>query len=151
MQGFVTKVDDDLGLVHVRFAEVEALLDIADMDWARKPDAGVNVDHLQKLAKPSLALKPNDVIELKVLADQFVLRAKKSCPQRPLKNRNPGLLHQSLRGFRKLALEQEPIVQGSMISFDLKSAETVVLVGGYEFIKNVSEFNRALQAKRQTG
>lgn len=48
-----------------------------------------------------------------------------------------------------LNLEQEPLVEGAIVSLDPKTGEVLALVGGYDF--NRSQFNRATQAKRQTG
>lgn len=49
----------------------------------------------------------------------------------------------------ELALEQEPEVQGALVSVEPNSGYIKALVGGYDFTK--SEFNRALYAKRQPG
>ncbi len=49
----------------------------------------------------------------------------------------------------KLALDQEPQVQGALLATDPKTGEIRALVGGYDFAK--SKFDRALQAKRQVG
>jgi len=46
-------------------------------------------------------------------------------------------------------LEQEPKLQGAMISTDPNSGYVVAMIGGYDFEK--SEFNRAFQACRQPG
>jgi len=48
-----------------------------------------------------------------------------------------------------LILQQEPDVQGAMVSLDPKSGEVLACVGGYSFEK--SQFNRATQALRQCG
>ena len=48
-----------------------------------------------------------------------------------------------------LELYQEPLVEGGLISFDLKNSDVIALVGGYDF--NRSQFNRAYQAQRQSG
>lgn len=151
LEALVLKTDDELGLVYVRFAETEALLDLADMDWARKPDPTVNAERTAKLAKVSKALKPGDVILVRIKADRFTSSREKEIAGKiaALKKSNPKFVAPNFAQYAQVALEQEPIIQGSLISFDLKSTETVALVGGYDFKK--SEFNRALQAKRQTG
>ncbi len=46
-------------------------------------------------------------------------------------------------------LEQEPELQGAVIGINAKTGEIKVMVGGYSFSE--SQFNRAIQAKRQTG
>jgi penicillin-binding protein 1A len=49
----------------------------------------------------------------------------------------------------KLALDQEPEVQGALLATDPKTGEIRALVGGYDFDK--SKYDRALQAQRQVG
>ncbi len=47
------------------------------------------------------------------------------------------------------SLEQEPEVQGALLSYEIDTGFVVAMVGGTDFDK--SQFNRALQAKRQVG
>ncbi len=49
----------------------------------------------------------------------------------------------------KLALEQEPKVEGALVSMNPRSGEVLALCGGYDFFR--SQFNRATQALRQPG
>ncbi len=48
-----------------------------------------------------------------------------------------------------LSLEQEPEVQGALLALNPGTGEIKAMVGGYDYEK--SEFNRAVQAKRQPG
>lgn len=48
-----------------------------------------------------------------------------------------------------LALEQEPQLQGAIVSIDPWSGYVVAMIGGYDF--DASEFNRAFQSCRQPG
>lgn len=48
-----------------------------------------------------------------------------------------------------LELEQEPDVQGALVALDPSTGEVLALAGGFDFER--SEFNRATQARRQTG
>ncbi len=48
-----------------------------------------------------------------------------------------------------ISLDQEPEVEGALLAINHHSGEIIAMVGGYSF--NRSRFNRALQAKRQTG
>lgn len=50
-----------------------------------------------------------------------------------------------------LKLEQQPVVQGALLSFDVKTGELRSIVGGYDFKITGSHFNRATQAIRQPG
>jgi penicillin-binding protein 1A len=53
------------------------------------------------------------------------------------------------KGEMQLFLEQEPIVEGSMVVVDQKTGAIKAMVGGYSFER--SRFNRSVQALRQTG
>jgi penicillin-binding protein 1A len=53
------------------------------------------------------------------------------------------------RAAEDLVLQQEPDVQGGMVSMDPRSGEVLACVGGWSFEK--SQFNRATQALRQCG
>jgi penicillin-binding protein 1A len=150
VEALVTKVDDKLGLTTVRFAEGLGLIDISEMSWARKPDSTINAAYAPKLTKPSLALKPGDIILVKVIGDKFSSQrlAKESLA------RKKGAATEAIPNFEEhahVSLDQNPTVQGSLLSFDQKTGEVIAMVGGYEFIRNKNEFNRTLQAKRQTG
>lgn len=50
-----------------------------------------------------------------------------------------------------LKLEQEPLVQGALISYDVRTGNLEAIVGGYDFNVTGSHFNRAIQAIRQPG
>jgi penicillin-binding protein 1A len=47
------------------------------------------------------------------------------------------------------AIEQEPLVESALLSFNISDGSIIAMVGGYSF--EGSEFNRAYQAKRQAG
>ncbi len=48
-----------------------------------------------------------------------------------------------------VSLEQEPLVEGALLSIDPNTGYVKAMIGGRDFIK--SQFNRAVQAKRQPG
>jgi penicillin-binding protein 1A len=52
-------------------------------------------------------------------------------------------------GDWKLALEQEPVVQGALLCLENATGYVKAMVGGYDF--TTSQFNRAIQARRQPG
>jgi penicillin-binding protein 1A len=52
-------------------------------------------------------------------------------------------------GAAELALEQQPVVEGAMVVIEPSTGAVRALVGGLEFER--SEFDRAIQASRQTG
>ena len=50
---------------------------------------------------------------------------------------------------RRFALYQRPLAEGALLAVDLEKAQLKAIVGGYSFAQ--SEFNRALQSRRQPG
>jgi penicillin-binding protein 1A len=144
-EGVVSKVDDELGYVVVKVAEVEGIIDLDTMKWARKPNPEIRAEQDQ-IEKPSQALKKGDIIEVRVVGTSFSSARMTQFAQKNKKQPKP------LPEFSKylaLELEQEPIVQASLLSIDQQTQDVLALVGGYNFAAN--KFNRAIQAARQTG
>jgi len=48
-----------------------------------------------------------------------------------------------------IVLDQEPVVDGSLVAMDIKTGKVLALIGGSDFARK--KFNRATQAYRQTG
>ncbi|HZZ86449.1 MAG TPA: PBP1A family penicillin-binding protein [Anaeromyxobacteraceae bacterium] len=135
--GIVAQVDDAAGLVQVDVGAAAGILPIAGMRWARPPNPTVSYPGAL-ISKPSKALAPGDVIVARVRARKElqageVGAARARVPDAPL----------------LLSLEQEPKLQGALVSIDPWSGYVLAMVGGYDF--EASEFNRAFQACRQPG
>jgi penicillin-binding protein 1A len=108
----------------VRWEGGEGVVPLEAMLWAYPPNPELDSER-RRLRRPSEALKVGDVI----LADIT----------------DPG------EGGKKarLALAQEPIVQGAIVVLEPNTGYIRALVGGYDFGR--SQFNRATQAVRQPG
>jgi penicillin-binding protein 1A len=135
--GIVTEVDDARALARVEVGASSGILPIAGMRWARKPNP------LQRypdalISRPSTALRVGDVILVRrVTRAELVAREPKGrgelVPEAAL----------------LLDLEQEPRLQGALVSIEPFTGYVTAMVGGYDF--DASEFNRAFQACRQPG
>ena len=150
-QAIVSKVDDELGLVYLRIAEIEGIIDIESMQWARKPDTNKRYD-LDVIKKPSQALKMGDIISVKIAADKFSsARLQKiiAANNKKLPKGTPAPVPIDFSKYITLELDQEPIAEASLLSIDQQTQDVLAMVGGYSFEK--SKYNRALQAARQTG
>lgn len=156
----VTKVDSKWGLVTVRFAESKGLIDLKDMEWARTPDPEKHHTE-QPLKDPAEALKVGDVVKVEVFKERFdsprvakILRKekraflKKNRKNRKARWERPETLP-DFNDYIYAKLEQDPIVESALLSFDLQSADVIAMVGGANFER--SEYNRTIQAARQTG
>lgn len=137
LDAIVTKVSNREGAVFVRFGEQRGVILFESMKWARKPDSDAHWRYTN-LKKPSHALTRGDVIQIKVktpkVNDKKLLKTK---------------LVENITSYAVVELEQEPIAQGALLSFDQETREIVAMVGGYDF--ETSKYNRTYQALRQTG
>lgn len=141
-KGVVSRVDDRNGFVEVLIPDSIGLIDFQSMKWAREPDPSTGAK-FSELDRPSQALKKGDIILVKILnkkmSTENFLKLDKKVKAQIYSNTN----------YVHLELEQIPLADGSLISIDQKTDEIIAMVGGYDFSK--SEFNKAIQAARQTG
>ena len=121
-EAVVSEIDDERKKIIVRFGSYKGEIPFREMRWARHPNP--DKYYLQDLIqKPSQALSVGNLIYVRVI------------------DKKGTLFH--------LSLEQEPKIQGSLLSFDHKNGFIKAMVGGYDFTE--SEFNRAIQGRRQVG
>ena len=100
------------------------MLPLSGMKWARMVDPETAYSE-SKLADPADVLAPGDIIMVKVVG-----KAKGF----------PGWI---------LSLEQPPETQAALVCLEAKTGYVKAMVGGLDFSK--SQFNRAIQARRQPG
>jgi len=125
VDGIVLAVDDEAQQVTARMGKATGILKLADMRWARKPNP--NVPYYEgAVRRPGQVLREGDVIQVRV------------------KGRMDDLSDQW-----SLALEQTPEVQGSLLCLNAETGHVKAMVGGREFKE--SQFNRAVQSRRQPG
>lgn len=155
LKGIVAEVNDEWGYVLVRFAENKGIIDFETMKWARELNPDLSY-YLDEIKKPSTALKVGDVIDIRVTSKKFrstEIQKKLNDLKSKIKKQKKEFEHPEdipvFENYAQLELEQEPIAQGALISFDQRSADILAMVGGYKFSE--SQFNRTWQAARQTG
>jgi penicillin-binding protein 1A len=124
VKALVETVDDSEKRVVVRFGGHTGLLPLSAMQWAREPDPETAY-YAAKLKKPSQALQPGDLIRVKL--EKNTKRPK----------------------TWEVSLEQVPEIQGALYCMSQQTCEVKAMVGGRDFA--VSQFDRAVQAKRQPG
>lgn len=142
IKGVVSKVLDKHGFVEVQLPDAVGLIDFESMKWARKPDPSI-FSKYAGIKKPSEALKKGDVIEVAVKSANITTPAYKNLSSR-IKKQVFGQ-----ESYLHLELEQEPEADAALLSLDQDTQEVISMVGGYSFEK--SEYNKTIQAARQTG
>lgn len=120
----VTSVDDRRKAAGILIGAVKAEIPIEHMKWA----------HPARDEKNPQAPRVEPRIPSKVLGKGDLILV------RPLEASEKGVI---------AALDQEPQVQGALLSLDARTGAVIAMEGGYDFEK--SEFNRATQAQRQPG
>jgi penicillin-binding protein 1A len=111
----------------VMIGSIRAQLPIDRMRWAHPPKDEKNPNaKLEAPSIPSRVFKKGDVILVKL--DENARYPKDN----PI-----------------VTLEQEPQVQGALVSLEAQTGNVLAMEGGYDF--EASEFNRATQALRQPG
>lgn len=139
VEGIVREINSELNFAIIEMPDMKGVLPIETMRWARPVNPDVNSDEVQ-LSKISDALKIGDIVLVKLSKEKF---------QQVQTKIKSGAKYPDLSQFVEVELDQEPLVEGSLVSFDLQTQDVLAMVGGYDYSR--SEFNRALQAPRQTG
>ncbi len=124
LEGLVVKVNDQKGEVVISYGGKRGLLPLSEMKWARAPNPDVPY-YATSLKLPSKVLKTGDVVLVRI--------KKKGTPPFDW----------------ILSLEQGPEIQGALLSMEAHSGRVRVMVGGRNFA--ISQFNRAIQSRRQPG
>ena len=124
VQGVVVAVDDSNDTAMVRIGHEQGQLHLDDMRWARKPDPEVAY-YNDRVKKVSRVLDVGDVILVRVKA----------------RDEETETWH--------LALEQVPEAEGALLCMEAETGYVRAMVGGRDF--RVSQFNRAIQSRRQPG
>ena len=124
LQGVVIRVDDSAKTVTVRLGGVQGVLHLEDMKWARKPNPELAPSQV-RIRRPSQVLKAGDVIRVKLMA--------------MIENTDQW----------RLALEQTPKAESALLSLEKETGHVKAMVGGRDF--RDSQFNRAVQSRRQPG
>ncbi len=125
VEALVEGVDDGAGEVSVRLAEGELVsLPLSEMKWARPVNPDVAY-YAASVKRPSEVFKAGDVILVR-------------------------LVKKGVAPFAwEVALEQAPEVQGALFCMEPETGKIRVMVGGRDFTD--SQFNRAVQSRRQPG
>jgi penicillin-binding protein 1A len=136
----VTEIAGDGTMADVKIGDRHAKLPLLGMRWARKLNPEGYYPALM-LSSMKSALKVGDVV---------VVRAVPPNDLTDDKEQNDARLAKELpTGVPLVRLEQEPELQGALVSIDPHRQYLVAMVGGYDFDAN--EYNRAYQGCRQPG
>lgn len=124
VQGVVDSVDDENIRAIITIGRESGILPLSEMKWARKPNPEVEY-YAATVRRPGDVLKRGDVILCRI-------KEKMAPPY-----------------SWRVSLEQEPVIEGSVFVMEAKTGKVKAMIGGRDF--TVSQFNRAIQSRRQPG
>lgn len=124
VEAVVLAVEDNKERVTVGLGTEKGFLSLKNMKWARKPNPKIHFS-AAPVRRPSRVLDRGDVILVRIL--------------KPAEEPTAWIV----------ALEQEPEVQGALLCMEPDTGRVLAMVGGRDFTQ--SQFNRAIQARRQPG
>jgi penicillin-binding protein 1A len=138
--GIVAAIDPGRNQVRVAVGANDGIIPLSGMRWARRVNPEVYYPDAL-LQNVSGVLRPGDVVLVRRVTRKELQEAEGAIAAgRPKDVPEADLL---------LALEQEPKLQGALVSVEPSNGYVAAMVGGYDF--EASEFNRAFQACRQPG
>ncbi|MEI7704759.1 MAG: transglycosylase domain-containing protein, partial [Deltaproteobacteria bacterium] len=123
----VEKVEDKQATLDL--GNAKGTLPFSEVTWARKYNPGVGTAPPRKMSD---VLRPGDIVLARVVTG----------------TRSPGDLARAGK-LLPLTLEQVPRLEGALVAIDPTTRGVRALVGGQDFGR--SQFNRAIQARRQPG
>jgi len=124
LRGLVVSIDDRAEKATLAIGpDAEVSLQLKDLKWARPADPNLD-GAIPRVRKVSDALGEGWLVRLEKVAD-------------------------SESGQPRYLLYQKPQAQSALLSIDIEQGWLDAMIGGYDF--DDSQFNRAIQAKRQPG
>ncbi len=140
VNGVVVEVNDKEKYVTVRTGNIHGRIGIDDMAWARSPNPEIAYGDYLHIKRPGSVLSVGDVV---------LVTVKKKPEEEKKDKKDKKHKEPEKKDIWEFALEQEPKVQSALLCIEAETGMVKVMVGGRDF--NQSEFNRAVQSRRQPG
>ncbi len=130
----------------------ETVLTLEDLKWARVPDTSLD-GIIPRVKNVSQALHVGDLVWLEKVGERPGELDSTPVTADPadelLGDLFDGVQLAEPEPIPIFELYQEPRAEGSLVSINLETKYLLAMIGGYDFER--SEFNRALQSRRQPG
>ncbi len=122
--GVVLDVDDENDRTLVQVGSFKGTIATEDIQWARPPDTEVAY-YERKIRRPSQVFRKGDVIKVRLLNEIID------------------------NGEIRFSLEQDLTAQAALLSIETETGHVKAMIGGRDY--KDSQFNRAIQSRRQPG
>ncbi len=148
-EAVVTGINIPGRIIFVNIEGVPGIIPYENFRWAHERKISEERQYFRYIDDPSSIVSLGDLIEIKILKKNVKLKdhifstyKKEYSKLKPVKILNE-------QNYLLCELDQTPEVQGALASISPQSGEVISFVGGNDFKK--SQFNRAIQSKRQPG
>ncbi|MCO4792648.1 MAG: PBP1A family penicillin-binding protein [Bacteriovoracaceae bacterium] len=139
-------------IIYVSIGGVIGIIPYSGFRWAHERSITGERQFYPYIKDPNQVVKKGDVVWVTVekRSANYKMLADKSLIERlnKIKNKKLKALIKKQK-FIHCKLDQDPIAQGALVSIDPFTGDVHAFVGGADFAK--SQFNRAIQSKRQPG
>jgi penicillin-binding protein 1A len=151
LEAIVLKTDDIARVIYISVGGVAGIIPYEGFRWAHERIIQEEYLFFPFVTKPSSILKSGDIIEVSIKNKNVGLWGHVEKAFVDSTSKWPANKISELKKQRYLhcELEQEPEVQGALVSMNPFNGEVIAFVGGSDFSR--SQFNRAIQSKRQPG
>ncbi len=149
LEAIVTKVDDRARVIYVNVAGVPGIIPYKFFRWAHERDVSEERKYWGYVTKPSSILKKGDKVLVQIMKKSTTLipHLWKGFKDYVLKSKDLPLIKK--QKYLLCMLDQKADAQGALVSIKPSNGEIIAFVGGADF--NKSQFNRAVQSRRQPG
>lgn len=153
--GVVLEVDDEAGRALIGFgAGVQAEVRLENVLWAHVPEPDLHGKEVEAISEVFVV---GDVARFQLgppappeeAEEGETEQEEPAEPEAPAAEQDAAQEDADAPLLYSAVLHQEPAANGALVSFDAKTGDVLAMVGGYDFAS--SQFNRAVQAQRQTG
>lgn len=150
-EAVVREVNNRARLIFVEIAGVRGVIPYAGFRWAHERTIQEEYKFFPFVTRPNEILNKGDVVlvSLKKKSEKLSRVVWKGYSSKLEKLKPKARKNLDKNKYLLLSLEQKPIVEGALVSIDPFTSEIVSFVGGKNF--KLSQFNRAIQSKRQPG
>jgi len=154
-EAVVKKISDSSRVIYVSIGGQTAIIPYKHYRWAHERHIGQDKKLFPHVTYPSNIVKTGDVILVEIVKKNTALfphldqKYLEKYQDTKSKKRLERIELAKKERYILAKLDQYPDAQGALVSLSLASGEIVSMVGGLDFAK--TQFNRALQSKRQPG
>lgn len=149
-EAIVTMVSDSQRMIYASIAGIKVMIPYEEFRWAHERHIDEERKFFSYVTRPSTIVKSGDKILVQILSTKPMgAWGKVHSDFKKMIKDNDLIREMQAQKYYLALLDQEPEVQGALLSISPQTGEILSLVGGEDFSR--SQFNRVVQSNRQPG